>query len=309
MNIPRSTSMIIVADDSPLYRKLLQDTLTHQDYYVLTAKNGAEALAMVEKHQPVVLITDWEMPDITGIELCARVRSDHEFYTHVILLTSKDEKEHIIKGLTSGADDYLTKPFHEGELLARVGVGVRLAELHREVQTKNRLLEELALTDALTGLPNRRAFDNWITRAFHGARRHRFPLWIAVADLDHFKRINDTYGHETGNLVLRRFGGILKSLTREADICARIGGEEFIVALTHVDRDGVGIALERIRERIEREVFEWEGTTFTATASFGAACLHEGTPEFEQLFIEADSALYKAKERGRNCVQVAEVKP
>jgi two-component system, cell cycle response regulator len=146
------------------------------------------------------------MLDISGIELCQRIRRDfQQFYAYIILLTSNTEKEKVIEGLAAGADDYLTKPFHPGELLARVGVGCRIVELHHQLQVKNRLLEELALTDALTGLPNRRAIDEWASRQLSAAARHNFPIWVVMADLDHFKKINDTHGHEAGDTVLKSF--------------------------------------------------------------------------------------------------------
>src|ERR1700752_2889940 len=167
---------ILAVDDSPIYRKLVEQTLSQELYTLLFAKNGREALALFAKHQPAVVITDWTMPDIEGLELCRGIRSDFPgVYSHLILLTSNTNKEQVVEGLAAGADDYLTKPFHSGELLARVAVGRRIIELHREVQTKNRLLEELALTDSLTGLPNRRAVENWAVRQLSGARRHGFP--------------------------------------------------------------------------------------------------------------------------------------
>src|SRR6266571_8601949 len=163
---------ILVADDSPLYRKLVEETLAHEQYAVRFAKNGREARDLLAVHQPALVITDWEMPDITGIELCEHIRRDQASYTYVILLTSKTDKDQIIKGLAAGADDYLTKPFHPGELLARVAVGRRIVGHHREIEEKNRLLGELALTDPLTGLPNRRAIDEWAVRQLNVACRH-----------------------------------------------------------------------------------------------------------------------------------------
>ena len=308
IDAPRDSFKIVIADDSPLYRKLLQETLAREQYCVLIAKDGREALALVAEHQPAVLITDWEMPDITGLELCARVRSDHEFHTHAILLTSNTEKQQIVQGLAAGADDYLTKPFHEGELLARVAVGIRIAELHREIHAKNRLLEELALTDSLTGLPNRRALENWSARAIHGAQRHGFPFWVVMADIDHFKKVNDIHGHEAGDSVLRRFGSILKSHTRAADLCARLGGEEFVLALSHVDRAGVEIAAERLRARVQAERFEFRDKAISVTSSFGVAGFQDQMRDFQELLRDADQALYVAKNRGRNRVEFAEAK-
>jgi diguanylate cyclase (GGDEF)-like protein len=306
MKPPAHQVKIVVADDSALYRALFRNTLSHESYLVFVAKDGHEALALVTKHQPDVLITDWEMPDFTGIELCARVHSNAESYTHAILVTSHNDKEKIIKGLAAGADDYLTKPFHEGELLARVRVGVRLADLQREIRAKNRLLEELARTDALTGLPNRRALEDWASHAICGAQRHRFPFWVVMIDLDHFKSVNDKHGHEAGDSVLRQFANLLKSHTRSADMCARLGGEEFVLAVSHIDRQGIDTAVERLRYRLEAECFEWQGQHLNVTASFGIAGTDSASHDFRQLLRAADSALYMAKEHGRNCLEFAQ---
>jgi two-component system cell cycle response regulator len=153
------------------------------------------------------------------------------------------------QGLAAGADDYLTKPFHSGELMARVEVGRRIVELHRQVQAKNRLLEEMALTDSLTGLPNRRAVDVWASRQLSAAARHDFTFWVVIGDFDWFKMVNDTYGHEAGDTVLRTFADILKTHTRQSDICARLGGEEFLLMMTHADKVGTRTAVERIRNQ------------------------------------------------------------
>jgi two-component system, cell cycle response regulator len=299
---------VLVADDSPIYRKLVESTLDRHGYSVSFAKNGREAIAAVFESHPTVLITDWEMPDFTGIELCRRIRSDeNSSFTYVILLTGKTHKDQLIEGLAAGADDYLTKPFHPGELLARVAVGQRMAELHRQIQTKNRLLEELARTDPLTGLPNRRAIEEWAVRALKGAARHGFPFWVVMADLDHFKSINDTYGHETGDLVLQRFAQVLRINIRSSDICGRLGGEEFAAIITHGERAGIYVAIDRLREQLAREHFEHSAASFQATASFGIAGFegHHQAPTFQQLLRDADAALYAAKRTGRNRVEFA----
>ena len=303
MTTRRDAHKIVVADDSPLYRGLLRKTLAHEKYNVFIAKDGCEALALVAEHQPSVLITDWEMPDLSGIELCGRVHRENEFYTHIILLTSNDGKDQIVEGLAAGANDYLVKPFHAGELLARVGVGIRVAELQQEVQAKNRLLEELALTDALTQLPNRRALESWALHALRGAQRHKFPFWVVMGDLDHFKGINDTYSHEAGDCVLRRVASILQSHTRGSDICARLGGEEFVLGLSHAEKSGVEVAVERIRAQIQSEGVTWKEECLRVTASFGVAGLHDQIKDFNDLLREADLALYAAKQGGRNRVE------
>jgi two-component system cell cycle response regulator len=299
---------ILVADDSAIYRKLVEHTLSDDTRNVIFAKNGREALDLYAKHQPAIVITDWTMPDISGVELCKRIRSDFpQNFAHIILLTSNTDKEQAVEGLAAGADDYLTKPFHQGELRARVNVGLRVVELHRQVQAKNRQLEEMALTDPLTGLSNRRAIDIWVTRQLSAAARHDFPIWVGICDLDHFKKVNDTYGHEAGDTVLKAFAQILKTNTRQSNICGRHGGEEFLEIITHVERDNSIIAFERIRKQLEQQKFTVNNQTFSVTTSIGIAGFR-GTkpPAFADLLAQADEALYKAKHKGRNRIEYAD---
>jgi|SRR6266481_86362 len=172
---------ILVVDDSPIDRKLLEQALSREQYTVLSAESGKEAIQLFAEHRPPLVITDWLMPDVTGIELCQRIRLEsQESYTYIIILTAMTEKDKLVKGLGAGADDYLTKPFHANELLARVGVGRRIADLHRQIEAKSRVLEELALTDAMTGLLNRRGIELWAGRELSAAARHDFPLWAVM---------------------------------------------------------------------------------------------------------------------------------
>jgi len=297
---------IVIAEDSPIYRKLVETALRSPGYQLFLAKDGREAMNMISLHQPNIVITDWEMPDLTGIELCQQIRHSSERYIYTILLTSNDRKDQLMRGMASGADDYLTKPFHAGELLARVGVGRRISELYNQLHAKNRFLEELALTDALTELPNRRAIEDWGARELKAAERHGFHFWLIEADLDHFKLVNDTYGHEVGDLVLKTFARQLAANTRASSLCGRLGGEEFVVVLSHIDRDGVLTAADRIRRRLGQECFEVGGNVFSVTVSIGIAGFHGvHAPKFHDLLREADQALYAAKRGGRNQIQVA----
>jgi two-component system cell cycle response regulator len=297
---------VLVADDSPVYRKLVEQALSQDSCTALFANSGHQAIEIFEREHPDLVITDWVMPDLTGIELCQKIRADSQSsYTYVIILTSNAEKENVVKGLSAGADDYLTKPFDRDELLARVHVGRRLIDLHRQIEAKNRLLEELALTDSLTGLPNRRAIEEWSARQLSGAARHGFPMWVVLMDLDHFKSVNDTYGHDAGDTVLKKFGEVLRANTRLSDISGRIGGEEFLLVLTHADEKSVGVVLERIRKQLAEERFEWKGSTIRVTASFGVAGFSgKKAPEFSQLVKQADAALYRAKDNGRNRIEM-----
>jgi diguanylate cyclase (GGDEF)-like protein len=298
---------ILVVDDSPIYRKLVEQSLSDQPYPVLFAKNGRQALELFAEHQPALVITDWTMPDIGGLELCQSIRrTPRHFYSYLILLTSNTDKEQVIEGLAAGADDYLTKPFHPGELVARVGVGRRMFELHRQIEAKNRQLEELALTDPLTGLHNRRAIDLWASSQLSAATRHDYSIWVAVADLDHFKKVNDVYGHDAGDTVLKSFAEVLRTNTRKSNFCGRLGGEEFLMLLTHAEKEQVGIAMERVRSQFATKAFTFGERELQPTASFGVVGFRGSQPpELNALLSRADAALYSAKHKGRNRIEFA----
>lgn len=298
---------VLVVDDSAVARKLVEHALPQDVYTLLLAKTGREALDLFAKHRPGLVITDWLMPDMSGIELCQRFRTEfQDFFIYIILLTGVSEKTKVVKGLRAGADDYITKPFHSDELLARVEVGRRIIELHREIDAKNCLLERLALTDDLTGLPNRRAIEEWARRQLSGAVRHLFPFSVVVADLDNFKSVNDANGHDAGDTVLKKFAKILKVNSRECDICGRIGGEEFLLLVTHAELEGVRLAVERIRQQLAAQTFTFGGRNVVITASFGISSYCRGqAPDFERLLAQADAALYSAKRLGRNRIEVA----
>ena len=245
------------------------------------------------------------MPDLSGMELCQRLRARfNDSFSYVILLTSLSEKSNVVKGLQAGADDYLTKPFDAAELLARANVGRRFVELHWEIEAKNRFLEQLALTDDLTGLPNRRAIEHWAKRQLSGAVRHNFSFWVVMADLDQFKSVNDTHGHNAGDVVLKKFAEILQANSRQCDICGRLGGDEFLFVITHSNLEGVSLAIQRLREQVEAQKFTFGGDDVAITASFGVAGLHRGQRlDFGRLLVQADVALHSAKRLGRNRVE------
>ncbi len=292
---------VLAVDDSPFSRKLLEHALEGQPYEVAFAKDGQGAMASIAQFRPNIVITDWMLPDFSGPELCRRIRGESKAgYTYVILLTSNAEKESIVEGLAAGADDYLTKPFHEKELVARVGVGRRIIEMHREIEEKNKLLETAARTDFLTGLPNRRAVEEYAAKQLGGAIRHGFPLWVMLADVNKFKLVNDQYGHLAGDEVLKRFAAILKKNTRSSDICGRLGGDEFVLVVTHVPLAHVTNLVKRLGATFTIEEFTFEGQNVQITASFGVGGFDlPERPEFRDLLSRADSALYEAKTDGR----------
>jgi diguanylate cyclase len=162
----------------------------------------------------------------------------------------------------------------------------------------------MALTDPLTDLPNRRAIDLWVDRQLSAAARHDFPVWVAIADLDHFKKVNDTFGHEAGDVVLKKFAEVLKANTRRSNICGRLGGEEFVLILTHVQKEQVAVAMDRIRKRLELIEFKFGPNIARVTASFGIGGFSGSRPpDFNKLLTEADAALYAAKHKGRNRIE------
>lgn len=307
MNSSAGSYQILVVDDSPVHRKLVEQALEDATYSLLFAKSGSEALELFRKHAPEIVLTDWMMPDLSGIELCERIRADaSRGYTYLIVLTAKTEKDSVVKGLSAGADDYLTKPFDPGELLARVGVGCRIVDLHREIAAKNRQLEEMAHTDSLTCLPNRRALEDWTMRQLRGAARHGFPLWVIHIDLDSFKDINDTFGHDAGDAVLRKFAEILKANTRASDICGRMGGDEFLIVITHVEDEHIQATIEPLRDELATHEFHFGGQKVFISGSFGVAGFRgRQAPAFSSLVQQADKALYEAKRAGGNQVRIA----
>ena len=292
---------ILVTDDSAFSRKLVEQALEKEPFIVLFAENGRQALQKISESQPHIVITDWTMPDFSGPDLCRRIRQEvNARYTYVILLTGSSDLDRLVEGLAAGADDYLTKPFHQKELLARIGVGRRIIAMNREIEAKNHLLQEAARTDHLTGIPNRRAVEEFAAKQISGATRYKFSVWVITADLDEFKFINDTYGHAAGDDVLQYFAGVLKASVRAADICGRLGGDEFVLMLTHAASQGISMFVERLRTELARHDFGFDGNEIHVTATFGFAGFEATDPrDFAQLLAEADAALYREKSKRR----------
>ena len=305
MNDSKRPFLVLVVDDSAISRKQVEQVLPTKEFSVLPAKTGIEALNLFALHRPGLVITDWLMPDLSGVQVCQRLRARFtDSFTYILLLTSFSEKRSVVKGFEAGADDYLAKPFDPEELLARVRVARRFVELHRQLTSRNRFLEQLSLTDELTGLPNRRAIEQWATKQLSGAVRHNFPFWVILADLDEFKSINDAFGHDAGDAVLKAFAEILRVNTRQCDISARIGGDEFLLVITHAQEWGVKLAIEHLREQVNAQRLRFAEHDLGITASFGIAGLQRGpNVDFGRLIVQADVALHSAKRLGRNRVE------
>ena len=295
---------ILIAEDDPISRRVLQANLNKWSYDVTVAVHGKEAFEIMQKPDPPsLLISDWMMPHMDGLTLCRKIRSlDIKRYIYFILLTTKGEKTDIIKGLEAGADDFLTKPFNQEELKYRIRIGERIINLeHRILQMAN--------TDALTSVMNRRAFMERLAQEVERSHRNQTDLSFIISDIDHFKNVNDTYGHQVGDLVLQCFTKTLKKTLRPYDVLGRYGGEEFVVCMPGVTSDQAKCAAERLRKEVEQMevILPDSAGILQVTSSFGiATCMLESKEEMDLMIKRADDALYRAKEEGRNRVCLAE---
>jgi len=299
---------ILVVEDHPATRRLLEMRLRKAGYRVISAGNGREALACLERDFCPLVLTDWKMPEMNGLTLCRAIRQrDRENYIYVIFLTVRDSLDDVVMGLEAGADDYLTKPVHPMELLARLQTGRRILELERTLKERNQEIARLAITDPLTGVYNRRYLSDQLPREIRRALRYGRPLGLIICDLDRFKCINDVHGHGVGDLVLQEFADWLKSAIRPGvDWLARYGGEEFALVLPETDLAGAYAAAERFRRLVAEKVVVTESGPIAVTASFGVSCCISGRNEqpliMETFLAEADQFMYQAKRAGRNRV-------
>jgi len=214
----------------------------------------------------------------------------------LMLLTSNSDKKSIAEGLAAGADDYLTKPFDAGELRARIGVGQRVIEMHREIEAKTKALSLDARTDPLTGLANRRAVEEWSVKQISGAVRHGYPIWVVLADLDSYKPATDLFGHAAGDAMLQAFGEIIKKNTRVSDMCGHMGGDQFIFVISHVSRENMNLVLNRLRDKIANYDFFFHDVALPLFANFGLAGSEGGERlELRTMLQQADGALLEAK--------------
>ncbi len=311
---------VLVVDDDPACLRILEKYLVDAGYHVLAAENGAQALEIDRAEAPQIVITDLMMPEMDGFEFCRRLRpQDERGFVYVIVLTGDSEKETLIRAFDAGADDFVAKPFGREELLAHIRAAERivrleskLAERSREVARYNaRLavinnkLQAAATIDELTGLANRRQAMAHMAEHWSLASRHGIPLSCIMGDVDHFKAINDTYGHATGDLVLKAVAQILRNSSRAGDVVCRLGGEEFLIICLNSTAGSAEGAAERMRQLLSRSPIQCDGANVNVTISFGVAALSIGMKGPDDLVKSADEALYAAKEGGRNRVCVA----
>ena len=300
---------ILIAEDDPVFRHLLQSWLKKWNYRVVTAENGLEAWrALQQKESPQLAIVDWMMPGMEGVELCQRIRSAGDTpYRYILLLTAKDHSDDIVAGLDAGADDYLVKPFRFEELNARIRAGRRILKLQDDLLRAHSSLAFEAAHDPLTGLWNRGAIFKLLQKETQRHLRTGTPLGVMMADIDYFKAINDSYGHLAGDAVLREVGSRLESVVRGYDSVGRYGGEEFLILVPGCTLADLALSAERIRASLGSRPIHTDYGEISMTLSIGfvasyAECRVETPDDLVRL---ADAALYSAKANGRNRVEGA----
>jgi len=296
-----TTGRVLVADDDPIFRRILQTWLEKWGYRVSVVEDGTGAWDILQQeHSPELLILDWMMPGIEGIELCRRIREKQRgLYQYILLVTAKDDRQDVVKGLEAGADDYLTKPFDKNELQARLRAGRRILTLQDDLIEAREQLRFRATHDGLTGIWNRTALLELLRSELERAVRTNGSTGVLMLDLDHFKKINDTYGHLVGDGVLKETVQRVDQVVRAYDFVGRYGGEEFIVVLPGCGKEQALQSAERIRAAVNSAPVRVAGSEIAVTVSIGATAATSEISE-AQILANADAALYRAKNDGRN---------
>ena len=310
---------ILVVDDDEVAMELLRMQLASAGYDVLCANNGIKALSLLAETSARIIISDWLMPKMDGLNVCRQVRAMYEGrMVYFIMLTVQSHKKQLLEAFDVGVDDFLCKPFHEGELLARVRAGVRLVQMYdqlnlrqsalaqsnNELSQLNERLKQAAITDDLTRLMNRRQAMLRLGELWSETRRTGQPLSAAIIDVDHFKDINDHYGHLRGDEVLQRIATTMLTTMRNGDCLYRLGGEEFLMLFPKQGLDAAKASAERCRLAVPSQVFSDLNRTRPVTVSIGLAEATPAMTAYDQLLRGADIALYQAKEQGRNCIRI-----
>lgn len=302
---PGDTPLILVVDDNPDNLEIISTRLRFRGYDVALAERGEEAIAKIKESEPDLILLDIMMPDMDGYEVARRVRAEKDLgYIPIIVVTARDSTEDKVTGLDAGADDYLTKPINFPELEARVRSMLRIKRLQDQLEEKNRELEQLSIRDGLTGLYNHRHLHELLADEYERSRRTEEPVALVMFDLDRFKEVNDTRGHQAGDQVLVELADILRESAREIDKLGRYGGEEFMAILPDSD-PAAGVAFaERVRQMVENQRFEIQADhPLRMTVSAGVATFpYDRADSPRRLVHQADLALYSAKKSGRNRV-------
>ena len=299
---------ILIVEDEPIYRHMVKKYLLEVGYDIVEAEDGQTAWELFQQEPFHLVITDWMMPGLNGPELVQKIRtSGQKNYTYIIMLTAMDDKDNVVLGLESGVDEYLTKPFNSKELIARVASGMRILRLEEQLMQARKQMEALAMHDSLTGLLNRRAIEEYAEAEFNMAVRKERALSVILLDIDHFKNVNDRFGHKFGDHTLQQVAKILTEDLRNYDRIGRWGGEEFILILPDTHLKDAAMVAERVRvQTAEMQISLENGETFSVHISLGVACTTGQFPSLTKLIDAADQALYQAKQTGRNHVCIFE---
>jgi diguanylate cyclase (GGDEF)-like protein len=294
---------VLIADDDDVLRHILEATLAKWGYDVVVARNGLEAWRLLQGNDaPKLAILDWIMPGMDGVEVCREIRRGEDRpYIYVLLLTAKHKKQDVIAGLEAGADDYIAKPFDPQELKVRLRTGRRILDLQAELLSARETLRYQATHDGLTGLLNRTAALDALRNELERVTRHDTPLCLMLADIDHFKEVNDTYGHLVGDAVLCEAARRMRSSMRPHDSVGRYGGEEFIFILPGCDGENAKNQAQKLQACVTSQPVELPRLTISFTISIGVVVKYSiGVEEIDALIHAADTALYEAKVKGRN---------
>ncbi len=296
---------VAIVDDDGAIRRLVRLLLTRSGYDVLECSTGEEARAKLADAGWDLAILDRRLPDMDGVVLAHEIKSNPAFRVrYVIMLTGEGEQKDKVQGLDLGADDYITKPFQYPELMARIRAGKRIVDLQKELLQTNKRLELLSITDGLTKLHNHRHFQDELTRAFEESMRYQRPLSLAMADIDYFKKVNDTYGHAVGDEVLKAVARLFQESSRSTDLVARYGGEEFAILMPETELQDALVFAEKIRSLLEETRIDTQAGPLSATISVGVSSVPQTrVHSAKELVVSADKALYRAKRNGRNQVQ------
>lgn len=292
MNDPKP--LVLIVEDSSVNSRLCEKLLNKKGFATVVCSDAEKAIKYINIESPDLILLDIVMPGIDGYEFCSLIKNNLKIKdTPIIFLSAMDDEKSIIKGFECGGVDFVTKPFRHQELLARIRTHVELK------QAKEKLLR-MATTDELTCLANRRHFMERLHEEYERSRRNESEFTMLMIDIDYFKNINDTYGHQAGDIVLRRLSDTMKNNLRLSDILGRIGGEEFAILLPDTEiREGMAIA-ERLRKKIENLGIPYNGSVLHITISIGASPSFNDDTGIDSILQRSDSALYKAKGMGRN---------
>lgn len=301
---------ILIAEDHPALRRQLELTLEKAGFSVTAAENGRAALDLLKERFFPIVVTDWMMPEMDGIQLCESIRAlPVEGYIYIVLLTSKSAKDDIVAGLRAGADDFLSKPFHPAELIARLSTAKRILELEHSLRRANTEIKALSILDPLTGIYNRNYLNDHLPKEIIRAQKYARSLSIVLCDIDRFKSINDTYGHLAGDRALIEFVQCISSSIRlDVDWIARFGGDEFVIVLPETTVTGGNEAAKRFADDIRRRTIEVRGENISLSATFGVTGFDrvsiDESIDINTLIAIADRCLYEAKRHEKGTVRV-----